>query len=36
MHQPKRGLANVLLEAGSDLTTRTQGLTDTGAWSLAL
>jgi hypothetical protein len=35
MHQPKRSLANVLLEAGSDLTGRTNSLTDTAAWSLS-
>ncbi len=35
MHQPKRGLANTMLEAGADLTGRTDGLTDTAAWSLS-
>jgi hypothetical protein len=35
MHQPKRGLANTLLEAGVDITSRTSTLTDAAVWSLS-
>lgn len=36
MHQPLRGMANVLLADGSDISTRVPDMYDISAWSLAL
>ncbi|QEO15084.1 peptidase M14 [Agromyces intestinalis] len=36
MHQPLRGMANVLLADGTDITDRTAAMYDISAWSLAL
>ncbi|WP_157555757.1 M14 family zinc carboxypeptidase [Herbidospora yilanensis] len=36
MHQPKRGLANVMLEAGADITPRVDSMYDISGWSHAL
>lgn len=36
MHQPLRGLANVLLDEGSDISERVPDMYDISAWSLAL
>lgn len=36
MHQPLRGMANVLLADGSDISERTSDMYDISAWSLAL
>ena len=36
MHQPLRGMANVLLADGSDISTRVPDMYDMSAWSLAL
>ncbi|WP_312854873.1 M14 family zinc carboxypeptidase [Agromyces agglutinans] len=36
MHQPLRGLANVLLDEGSDISERVPSMYDISAWSLAL
>ncbi|WP_207454954.1 M14 family zinc carboxypeptidase [Herbiconiux sp. SYSU D00978] len=36
MHQPLRGLANVLLADGSDISKRTPAMYDISAWSLSL
>ncbi|REE94843.1 M14 family zinc carboxypeptidase [Thermomonospora umbrina] len=35
MHQPKRGLANVMLEAGADISPRVDSMYDISGWSLA-
>ncbi|WP_241661239.1 M14 family zinc carboxypeptidase [Thermomonospora catenispora] len=35
MHQPKRGMANVLLEAGADISPRVDAMYDISGWSLA-
>jgi zinc carboxypeptidase len=35
MHQPKRGLANVLLEAGADISPRVDAMYDISGWSLS-
>ncbi|MFD1500597.1 M14 family zinc carboxypeptidase [Streptosporangium lutulentum] len=36
MHQPKRGLANVMLEAGADITPKVDSMYDISGWSHAL
>ncbi|GAA4154305.1 M14 family zinc carboxypeptidase [Actinomadura keratinilytica] len=36
MHQPKRGLANVMLEAGGDITDKVDAMYDISGWSHAL
>ena len=36
MHQPLRGMANVLLADGSDISNRVPDMYDISAWSLAL
>lgn len=36
MHQPKRGLANVILDEGSDISDRVDQMYDISGWSLAL
>jgi hypothetical protein len=36
MHQPLRGMANVLLDEGSDISARVPDMYDISAWSLAL
>ncbi|SEG80150.1 Zinc carboxypeptidase [Thermomonospora echinospora] len=35
MHQPKRGMANVLLEAGADISPRVDAMYDISGWSLS-
>ncbi|HEX2313870.1 MAG TPA: M14 family zinc carboxypeptidase [Thermomonospora sp.] len=35
MHQPKRGLANVMLEAGADISPRVDSMYDISGWSLS-
>ncbi|WP_233358762.1 M14 family zinc carboxypeptidase [Thermomonospora amylolytica] len=35
MHQPKRGMANVLLEAGADISPRVDSMYDISGWSLS-
>lgn len=35
MHQPKRGIANVMLEPGADITPRVDSMYDISGWSLA-
>ena len=36
MHQPLRGLANVLLDLGADISAKVPSMYDISAWSLAL